>query len=90
MSEASKTVRAHPIALLVAAIGVGIVIYVAIAISNPLVWGVLAVIAAVTIFLFVKGRRIDAARERAWEGSFSFADVVARRRAEASAVTHAD
>jgi hypothetical protein len=90
MSEASKTARAHPYVLLLATIGVGLVVWLGIALSNPFVWGALAVIAAVTIFLFVRGRRIDAARERAWEGSFSFADVVARRRAEASAVTDLD
>jgi hypothetical protein len=90
MSEVSKTVRTHPVALLFAAIGVGLVVYLGITLSNPLVWGALALIAAVTTFLYVRGRRIDAARERAWEGSFSFGDVVARRRAEASAVTGVD
>jgi Flp pilus assembly protein TadB len=90
MSEASNSVRAHPIALLLAAIGVGLVVYLAIALSDPLVWIAVAVIAAVATFLYVRGRRIEAARERAWEGSFSLSFADARRRAEATAVTDTD
>lgn len=50
--------------------------------SSPLVWGPLAVIVLVSLAFFALRRRADAARERAWTGSFSFADVVDRRRDE--------
>lgn len=46
----------------------------------PLVLASLAVVALVSIVLFARSRRIEAARERAWIGTFSFGDVVARMR----------
>jgi hypothetical protein len=46
------------------------------------VWGSLAVIVVVSLVVVTWRRRVEAARERAWVGSFSFAEVVNRRRAE--------
>jgi Flp pilus assembly protein TadB len=83
VSETSKTVRAHPVALLLSAIAVGLVLWFAIALSLLVVWVAIAVIVVVAIVVYVRARRLEAARERAWDGSFSFATVVARRRAEA-------
>jgi membrane protein implicated in regulation of membrane protease activity len=45
------------------------------------VLGVLAVVALVSLGLYAWRRRLDAARERAWVGEFSFGDVVGRMRA---------
>lgn len=48
---------------------------------GPWMWG-LALVALAAVAIVVHMRRVEAARERAWVGSFSFGDVVARRRAE--------
>jgi membrane protein implicated in regulation of membrane protease activity len=45
------------------------------------VLGALAVVALVSVALYLWRRRLDAARERAWVGEFSFGDVVGRMRA---------
>jgi ABC-type bacteriocin/lantibiotic exporter with double-glycine peptidase domain len=85
MSQTSKTVRAH-VALLLFAIAVGLVLWFATALSLLVVWvaiAVIAVIAVAAIVVYVRAPRMEAARKRAWDGSFSFATVVARRRAEA-------
>ena len=62
------------------------VAYVAISLmdtlSSPWFWAPLAVIAAATFLVVLWRRRLEAARERAWTGSFSFAEVVERRRTE--------
>ena len=50
--------------------------------SNPWLWAPVAVIVAMSLVAFAWHRRVEAARERAWDGSFSFDKVVARRRAE--------
>jgi hypothetical protein len=49
---------------------------------GPWVWGSLAVTVLASFVVFAWRRRIEAARERAWIGAFSFADVVTRRREE--------
>ena len=90
MSETLRTVRTHKLALLLAVIGIGFVIWFAVALSILAVWVAIAVIALVAIVLYTRSRRIDAARERAWERSFSFADVVTRRRAEARTAQDAE
>ena len=83
MSETLRTARAHRLALLLAVIGIGFVIWFAVALSMLVVWVAIAVIAVAAIAVYVRARRIEAARERAWDGSFSLATVVARRHAEA-------
>jgi uncharacterized membrane protein YeiH len=69
--------------LLLCALGFG---YVALSLldslPSPWVWGSLAVIVVVSLVVITWRRRVEAARERAWVGSFSFAEVVNRRRAE--------
>jgi membrane protein implicated in regulation of membrane protease activity len=50
--------------------------------SSPWLWGPLAVIVSMSLLAIAWRRRVEAAQERAWVGSFSFAEVVTRRRAE--------
>ena len=52
------------------------------ALSGPWFLGALAVIAVATLVVVLRRRRLEAAQERAWIGSFSFAEVVERRRTE--------
>ena len=49
--------------------------------SSPWLWASVAVIATTCVVVIARRRRIEAARERAWNGSFSFADAVAAMRA---------
>jgi membrane protein implicated in regulation of membrane protease activity len=56
--------------------------------SSPWLWAAIAVVAVTSISYVLWRRRVEAARERAWVGSFSFGDVVARRRAEAAKQEH--
>jgi hypothetical protein len=90
MSETLRIVRAHRLALLLAVIALGFVIWFAVALSILVVWAAIGVITLVAIGVYARSRRIEAARERAWEGSFSFAAVVARRRAEARTAQDAE
>ena len=50
--------------------------------SSPWVWGSLCVVVLASFALFAWRRHVEATRERAWTGAFSFANVVARRREE--------
>ena len=50
--------------------------------TSPWLWGAVAVIVSISVLALAWRRHVDTARERAWVGSFSFAEVVARRRAE--------
>jgi hypothetical protein len=64
------------------AITAAVVLVPAVMTLGPWMWGALALVAITATAIAVQRRRVEAARERAWVGSFSFGDVVARRRAE--------
>ena len=64
------------------AIMVGTVLIPNMVALGPWMWGGLTLVASAAVGIVVHMRRVEAARERAWVGSFSFGDVVARRRAE--------
>lgn len=82
MAHAPKTVYGYVILFLFGLAVVPLLVSAAVALSGPLVWAALAAVALMCVALFVWRRRADAARERAWVGSFSFGDVVARMRAK--------
>jgi hypothetical protein len=44
---------------------------------SVMVWAALGVVSLACLVLYLWRRRLEAARERAWVGSFSFADAVA-------------
>lgn len=50
--------------------------------GSPIFWGFVAVAILISWGLYSLRRRSDAARERAWVGTFSFGDVVRRIHAE--------
>jgi membrane protein implicated in regulation of membrane protease activity len=85
MAHWPKTLRGNilTVLLIVAAtpVVVMVVAIVATALSGPLVWGGLALVALTSVALYIWRRRVDDARERAWVGAFSFGDVVASMRA---------
>jgi hypothetical protein len=76
-----KTVYGNTLLLLVAVGALGIAVSLAAVVPGSLLWGAAAVAALTYVGLYVSRRRIEAARERAWVGEFSFGDVIARMRA---------
>jgi len=76
-----KTLRGNIFAALLIVIGVPIAVIVVIALSGPLVWGGLALVAITFVALYFWRRTVDHARERAWVGALSFGDMVASMKA---------
>jgi HAMP domain-containing protein len=81
MAYRPKTLRGNVLTVLLIAATMPLVVIVAISLSGPLVWAGLALVALMGVALYVWRRRVDAARERAWVGAFSFGDVIASMRA---------
>jgi hypothetical protein len=81
MAHWPKTVYGNVLLFLVA-LGVAQLLVSLLVVTSPWGWSALAVAAIAGVGLVGWRRRIEAARERAWVGAFSFGDVVARRRAE--------
>jgi hypothetical protein len=63
-------------------ITVAVVVVPIVVALGPWMWAGLALLAMAAGAVALHMRRVEAARERAWVGAFSFGDVVARRRAE--------
>jgi 4-amino-4-deoxy-L-arabinose transferase-like glycosyltransferase len=83
-----KTARGYVLAVSLLVVGLPISLILVVALSGPLVWGGIALIAVTCVVMYIWRRRRDNARERAWVGSFSFGDVVARMHAR-EALDHA-
>lgn len=81
MAHLPKTLRGNVVTVLLILAAMPLLVIVATALSGPLVWAGLALVALACIALYGWRRRLDGARERAWVGAFSFGDVVASRRA---------
>jgi Flp pilus assembly protein TadB len=75
-----KTVRGNVLAVLLIVAAAPAVLMIAVLLSGPWVWAALVAVALASIALHVWRRRVEAARERAWVGAFSFGDVVASLR----------
>ena len=84
MAHWPKTISGNLLLFLFTIAVAPIVVWAAVMLSGPLVWASLVVVALTIVALLVRHRRIEAARERAWVGSFSFGDVVRRRHAKES------
>jgi hypothetical protein len=76
-----KTVYGNVILFMLTLAITPLVVWAAVSLSGPLVWAALAVVALALVGLAIRRRRIEAARERAWVGAFSFGDVIDRMRA---------
>jgi hypothetical protein len=75
-----KTVSGNLFTFGLAVVVVPLLVWFFITLPGFVIWGIAAV-ALASVALVIWRRRIEAARERAWVGEFSFGDVVARRRA---------
>ena len=81
MVHRPKTLIGYTFLLLIA-LGISpLVVSLVGSLTSPWLWASVAVIAVACTAVIVRRRRIEAERERAWVGSFSFADAVASMRA---------
>ncbi len=80
MAHWPKTVSGNLFTIGLAVVVVPLLVWSFIALPSVVIWG-MAAVALASVALVIWRRRIEAARERAWVGEFSFGDVVARRRA---------
>jgi membrane protein implicated in regulation of membrane protease activity len=76
-----KTLRGNVLTMLLIVVGLPLMVFLAISLSGPLVWGGLALVALTCVALYLWRRRVDRARERAWVGAFSFGDMIESMRA---------
>jgi apolipoprotein N-acyltransferase len=82
MANWPKTVSGNLLIVLFTIAFAPVLVWAAVIMSGPLVWASLIVVGLVIVGVFIRRRRVDAARERAWVGAFSFGDVVRRRHAK--------
>jgi hypothetical protein len=75
-----KTVSGNLFTFGLAVVVVPLLVWFFITLPGFVLWG-LAAAALATVALVIWRRRVEAARERAWVGEFSFGDVVRRRHA---------
>lgn len=80
MAHWPKTVSGNVFTLGLIIVVVPLLIWFVITLPGWVLWA-FAGVALAAVGVVVWRRRLDAARERAWVGEFSFADVVRRRRA---------
>ncbi|MGI8615979.1 MAG: hypothetical protein ACR2L4_04230 [Actinomycetota bacterium] len=80
MAHWPKTVSGNLFTFGLAVIVLPLLVWFLITLPGLVIWGLVAV-ALAGVALFVWRHRVEAARERAWIGEFSFGDVVRRRRA---------
>ena len=81
MAYRPKTIAGNIVAALFIIAAVPIVLWAAVTLSGPAVWISLVIITLASIAVYLWRRRVSAARERAWVGTFTFADVVKRMHA---------
>jgi len=82
MAHLSTTVRGVLVALLLIALAIPLVVWSAIALSGPVVWISLALVAILVISLIVRSHLLDAARERAYDPAVGFGNVIRKMRAQ--------
>jgi membrane protein implicated in regulation of membrane protease activity len=80
MAHRPKTVLGN-VLLFLLTLGIAAFAVWVVSLTGPLVWASLAVAAISSVAVYAWRRRVEAARERAWVGEFSFGDVVARMHA---------
>jgi K+ transporter len=85
MAHWPRTVYGNVMMLLLAIGITPMLVSLAGSLTHPLVWVPLVLGGLVFIALAAWRRRVEAARERAWIGSFSFGDVIADMRAREAA-----
>ena len=81
MAHWPRTVSGKLFYVTLAAVVVPLMVWFVAALPGFVLWA-LAGVALASVAAYVWRRKIDAARERAWVGEFSFGDVVRRRRAK--------
>ena len=85
MAHWPRTVFGNVIMFLLLVLATSFVVTIAVAIPSLILVATLGVVTLIVLAVYARRRRVDAARERAWVGQFSFGDVVHRIRAREAA-----
>jgi hypothetical protein len=85
MIHRPKTVYGYVFLFLLAIVVAAILVTIVASQWSTLVLGIIGVVALASLVTVLWRRRVEAERERAWVGSFSFGDVVARMKAREAA-----
>lgn len=80
MAHWPRTVTGKSFYVALIAVVVPLTVWFLMTVPSYVLWA-LGVIAIISVALSVWRRRLDAAREKAWVGEFSFGDVVGRMKA---------
>ena len=80
MAQWPKTVSGRSFYIAMIAVVVPLTMWFLMTVPSYVLWA-LGVIAIISVALYLWRRRLDAAREKAWVGEFSFRDVVGRMKA---------
>ena len=80
MAHWPRTVPGKSFSVASIVVVVPLAIWFLLTVPSYVLWA-LGLIATVSVALFLWRRRLDAAREKAWVGEFSFGDVVGRMKA---------
>jgi hypothetical protein len=81
MAHWPKTVRGNLLTFVLILALAPVVVWLAVALSGPIVWASLAVLAAIPVVLYAWRRRVETAKQKAYVGAFTFGDAVQRMRA---------
>jgi len=76
-----KSISGNAFLFLITLCVVGIAVSIAAVVPGSLLGATAAAVALTSVGLFIWRRRVEAGREQAWVGQFSFADAIARMRA---------
>ena len=77
----SSTIGRIYVLILIAA-AIPLLVWVGVTLSGPIVWLCLGIVTLVVTAILVRRRQIEAARERAYDPTLGFTNVVARMRAD--------
>jgi 4-amino-4-deoxy-L-arabinose transferase-like glycosyltransferase len=80
MAHWPRTAAGKAFSVALIAVVVPLTIWFLVTVPSYVLWA-LGLIAIISVALFLWRRRLDAAREKAWVGEFSFGDVVGRMKA---------
>ena len=80
MAHWPRTVTGKSFYVALVAVVVPLTVWFLVTVPSYVLWA-LGVIAIISVALYLWRRRLDAAREEAWVGEFSFGDVVGRMKA---------
>lgn len=82
MAHLPSTLIGRLYLLFFVAAGIPLIVWVSVVLSGPVVWISIAAVALVVLAVVLRIRQLDARRERAYDPTLGFANVVAKMRAD--------